>query len=314
MLFMISQKRDFVVFWGSLLTVVFMQWTAHAAEKSPLADYAGEWATKPSLCGKAPTLDNTFPFNISQNGLKVDVFELVCDVVKAKKQAGETFMVRTSCEAEGESYFVNQVFKFSDGKLQIIDKEADLTRVFYQCAKPKAVSKIVKSAPSPKETEVIRGRCHMDNCNFYQLGKVVKKQKTKTGQLITIEYYGASVSAPWVEGQGDQYANVKVPSFAKSKPTLRVTHCAKERPFAATKMQDGKWFGELLDLPAGGAAARSESLSLYWAICHSVYVGADELWSRRKELAKFGYDWNWPAENDQIEFESMDDIVVFAKR
>ncbi len=279
-----------------------------------MADYAGEWATKPSLCGKAPTLDNTFPFNISQNGLKVDVFELVCDVVKAKKQAGETFMVRTSCDAEGESYFVNQVFKFSDGKLQIIDKEADLTRVFYQCAKPKAVSKIVKSAPSPKQAEVIRGRCHMDNCNFYQLGKVVKKQKTKTGQLITIEYYGESVSAPQIEGEGDQYANVKVPIMDKSKPSERVTHCSKVRPFVAVRHDKGKYHGLLLNLPHGRAEYASESSVLYWAVCHDLNIGSGELWQRRKEYQKFGYDWNWPDENDQIEFESMDDIIVFAKR
>jgi hypothetical protein len=287
---------------------------AQSADRSPLADFAGEWAVKPNLCGKEPLLDNTFPLNISKDGLEVGVFEQRCDVVKAKKQTDTTFMVRTSCEGEGESYFVNEVFQFGEGKLKIIDKEQGTTRLFYQCSKPKAVVKEAKSAPRADAAKIIRGRCHMDSCNFYKLGKVRREQKTKTGQLVVSEYFGASVDVPPVEGDGNQYANVKLPSFVKSKPLTVITHCAKERAFAATKMQNGKWFGEMLNLPVGGGAVRAESLSLYWAICHDLYVGADELWQRRKEFKKFGYNWEWPGENDQIEFESMDDIIVFAKR
>jgi hypothetical protein len=286
----------------------------YAAEKSPLAKFAGEWAVKPNLCGKAPTLDNTFPLNISKDGLQVGVFEQLCDVVKAKKQTDDTFLVRTSCEGEGQSYFVNQLFEFRGGKLKVIDKEAGLTREFHQCSKSKAVSKKAEVTSNTNHAKVIRGSCRMDNCNFYQLGKVVKKQKTKTGQLVVSEYYSGSVSAPPVEGNGDQYANVKVPEMDNQAPSERVTHCSKTRPFVAVRHDKGKYQGLLLNLPQGRAEYTSESSSLYWAICHDLFIGADELWQRRKELNKFGYDWAWPSENDQIEFESMDDIVVFAKR
>jgi hypothetical protein len=300
----------------SLCFLLALQLSAqvHATENSPLAKFAGEWAIKPNLCGKAPTLDNTFPLNISKDGLQVGVFEQLCNVVKAKKQNDDTFMVRTSCEGECESYFVNQLFEFKGGKLKVIDKEAELTREFHQCNKPKTVNKKPKNGPNPSLTTIIRGRCHMDNCNFYQLGKVVKKQKTKTGQLVVSEYYGGSVSAPPVEGDGDQYANIKVPKMDNQAPSERVTHCSKTRPFVAVRHDKGKYQGLLLNLPQGRAEYTSESSSLYWAICHDLFIGADELWQRRKELNKFGYDWNWPSENDQIEFQSMDDIVVFAKR
>ena len=273
-----------------------------AAEKSSLAEFAGEWIPKPSLCGKQPKLDNEFPYEISKDGLRVGRYEDVCDVVKAKKIGNGTYSVRVSCESEGQPYLETQEFKFSDGSLSIDGGDR-----FYSCKKTE------KKKPQTS-SKVIHGRCSMDICGFFELGKIISKKKTRSGELLHSTYFVESVKASPIEGVEDQYANVKVPKFSKNEQIERVTHCSKQRPFSAVKQEDGKWFGVLLNLPNYSSAARMDSTSLYWAVCHNVFIGADQLNQSNDKIKKLGYNWEWPTDSDQIEFETMDDMIVFAKR
>jgi hypothetical protein len=298
--------------WLPFFVFVFQ---AATAKETGLSQYAGTWAVKSALCGKQPTLDSTFPLVISKDGKKVSNFERSCEVVKAHDQGHGSYSVRSACEAEGDPYFVDEVFKFTSSGVTIKDTKSGKQSEFFRCGqKDTKVSLLHEPQSKPATSVVVKGRCHMDYCDFDKLGKIISQVKTQSGQLIQVQYRSAAVHAPETSAQIDQYADVKVPLFAKSHDQELLMHCSKTRPFAAFKDKTGLWHGLLLNLPEGTAAYTSEPIALFWSVCEGVQVAADDIAHQGAAFSKRGYGNQWKAEGENlsINFESMDDILALA--
>jgi hypothetical protein len=285
---------------------------ASGAEKSDLSKYAGTWAVKPSLCGIEPTLDNTFPLVISKDGKRISNFERSCEVVKAQDQGQGLYSVRSACEAEGDPDFYDELFKFSATKVVIRDKKNGKKSEFFNCNKRNTkATAAAGNSRKPVKIKVVTGPCHMDYCEFEQIRRILSQSATPSGYLVQVQYRSGSVYAPVVDADRDQYADVEVPSFEKSRDGELIMHCSKQRPFAAFKDKNGLWRGLLLDLPEGGASYLLGTVTLFWAICENTQIGID---SHLRQFTKLGYGNKWrdDSEGDSINFESMDDILAFA--
>jgi hypothetical protein len=286
--------------------------SASGAEKSNLSQYAGAWAVEPSLCGIEPTLDNTFPLVISKDGKRISNFERSCEVVKAQDQGQGLYSVRSACEAEGDPDFFDELFKFSATKVVIQHKKNGKKSEFFKCNKTNVKAKVTAGdSRKPVKIKVVTGPCHMDYCEFEQIRGILSKSTTPSGYLVQVQYRSASVYAPVVDPNRDQYADVKVPSFEKSQDGELILHCSKQRPFAAFKDEHGLWRGLLLDLPEGGASYLFGTVTLFWALCENVQIGIDTNLGQFKKLG-YGNKWRDDGEGDSINFESMDDILALA--
>jgi hypothetical protein len=272
---------------------------------------------QPSLCGKEPVLENTFPLEISKDGKRISNYEQSCDVVKVRDQGQGTYLVRSACEDEGDPYFVNELFKFTADKVVIKSVEGDNRSEFFSCAKKKIDSKKSTETRSKQNTvDIVKARCHFDYRDFNKLGKIISEVKTHSGQLVHLQYSSASLFLPVVNESRDQYADVKVPSFEKSRDRELLVHCSKMRPFAAFKEANGIWHGFLLNLPEGGASYISQAIALFGATCENSQLEADDVFNQRSMFAKRGYGNQWrPDANDiAINLESMDDILTLANQ
>jgi hypothetical protein len=297
--------------------VVFMIFGIDFAfsKETGLAQYAGSWAVKPNLCGKSPTLENTFPLEISKEGKNISIFEQSCDIVKIQSKDQRSYVVRLVCETEGEPEFIDEIYTFTSTKVTVQNRSNGKKSEFFRCEKLSEKAKDKSEVHiKPNSIKIVKGRCLMDYCNFTKLGTIVSRFKTKSGELLRVQYRSASVHAPQTNSYRDQYADIKIPSFEKSSQGELVAHCSKTRPFTAFNNSDGFWHGLLLDLPEGGAGYTAGSAAVFWALCEKINVAADLVYYETSQFAKLGYGNQWKANqgDDMIVFESIDDILALA--
>jgi hypothetical protein len=297
--------------------IILIGFHTAVAKDTALAQYSGSWAVKPNLCGQPPTLENTYPLEISDGGKRISNYEISCEVIKVREKGRGSYFVRSLCETEGDPDFINEIFNFTSTKVTIQNIANGTTSEFFRC--DKNGGQLNKTSGTVRKSifaEIVKGRCHMDYCGFTKLGKTLSEVKTKSGKLLNIQYLSASVHAPQNNSDRDQYADIKIPNFKKSTQNDLFVHCSKTRPFTAIKGGNGLWQGLLLNLPDGGAAYTTGPAAIFWAVCEGIKVDADLVYSETSTFTKLGYGNQWKANirDDIIEFQSMDDIRALANQ
>jgi hypothetical protein len=131
----------------------------------------------------------------------------------------------------------------------------------------------------------VRGRCHMDSCDFFALEQVLPVKSTAKGTLYAVAFKSWSAS---YKNTGDDKEYDRPPvQVEKPEIKLNMVFCSKTKP-VIFDYYDGAWHAGALR-PGDESAVfgyNESAYYFYYAACHR-YVTGDPV--SKTAAAKFGY-------------------------